>query len=440
MTEERVKTIVLGAGLSGLGASLASGFPVYEATDQPGGVCHSYYLDEGHVRRNPDVGDVCQCFRFEPAGGHWLFGVSAASRKKLEGFCPLKEYARRAAVFFPQSGALVPYPLQDCLRYFEDTLRDRILHEVCSERSGIPQPSGSFKDWLLANFGRTLCDLFFFPFNEQYTCGLYADIAPQDLYKSVVDKERMRRGAFEDSPSHGYNSVFLYPSGGLDRLVRAMSATCDIHFDHRVVRIDTSGRKVYFENGAVRSYDKIISTIPLHTMSQLCGIDCGQIQDPSTAVLVVNIGAMKGINCPPYHWVYLPSSKSGIHRVGFYSHVDRSFLPQRYRGDDRVVSLYAEKSFPSDFLLSAEVKAETCVAIVEELKEWDFIGTPLVIDSTYTNPAYTWSRPGSSWAPTAIRELGSRGIHQIGRYGAWRFQGMMESFEEGLSAGQTMAQ
>ena len=104
------------------------------------------------------------------------------------------------------------------------------------------------------------------------------------------------------------------------------------------------------------------------------------------------------------------------------------------------MSLYAEKSFPSDFLLSAEVKAETCGAIVEELKEWDFIGTPLVIDSTYTNPAYTWSRPGSSWAPTAIRERGSRGIHQIGRYGAWRFQGMMESFEEGLSAGQTMAQ
>jgi len=438
--KEGTTTIILGAGLSGLGAALASGLPVYEATDRPGGVCHSYYLDEDHMRRDPYVGEVSQCFRFEPAGGHWLFGVSEVSRKKIEGFCPLREYARKAAVFFHQTGTLVPYPLQDCLRYFEDAVRNRILQEVCSDELRSPQRSPSFKDWLLANFGPTLCELFFFPFNERYTCGLYADIAPQDLYKSVVDKQRIRRGAFEDASNHGYNSVFLYPSGGLDKLVRAMSATCDIHFDHRVVRIDTSLRKVYFENGAIRSYDKIISTIPLHTMIELCGIDCGQTQDPSTAVLVVNMGAMRGANCPPYHWVYLPSSKSGIHRVGFYSHVDRSFVPQRYREDDRVVSLYAEKSLRGDFPLSAEVKAETCTAIVDELKEWGFIGTPLVIDSTYTDPAYTWSRPESTWAPTAMRELGHRGIHQIGRYGAWRFQGMMESFEEGLSAGQTMAQ
>jgi hypothetical protein len=43
--------------------------------------------------------------------------------------------------------------------------------------------------------------------------------------------------------------------------------------------------------------------------------------------------------------VYVPSAKSGIHRVGFYSDGDRFFLPARYRDRDDIISVYAERSF-----------------------------------------------------------------------------------------------
>ena len=63
----------------------------------------------------------------------------------------------------------------------------------------------------------------------------------------------------------------------------------------------------------------------------------------------------------------------------------------------------------------------------------DLIGqAAIVVDSTFTDPAYTWSRPGSTWAQRAIQQLHQVGIRQIGRYGAWQFQGMVESFEQGL--------
>jgi protoporphyrinogen oxidase len=428
-------TIILGAGMSGLGAALSSGAPAYEATNRPGGVCYSYYVDQGGRRRDPSsTAGAGECFRFEPAGGHWLFGVSAASLQRLERYGQFRQYHRKAAVFFPHDGTFVPYPLQDNLRSFAPGLRDRVLAEIRDERPPTMTTSPSFKDWLLDAFGPTLCELFFFPFHERYTAGLYTEIAPQDLYKTAVQRDRVVRGAFGPTEDSGYNQIFYYPDGGLDRLVRAMSAACDIRVDHRVISIDTRSRVAHFENGAVAAYDGIISTIPLDRALRLCGITCLAPPNPATAVLVVNVGAMRGRRCPPWHWLYLPVSRSGMHRVGFYSHVDRAFLPSRFQARDDVVSIYAERSFPAGSPPGAAALAAAATAMVEELADWGFIAETMAVDWTYTDPAYTWARPGSRWVDEAVHRLGQQGVRSIGRYGAWRFQGMMESFEQGVAA------
>ena len=153
-------------------------------------------------------------------------------------------------------------------------------------------------------------------------------------------------------------------------------------------------------------------------------------------MLVINIAGVKGRNCPSHHWVYLPSSRSGMHRVGFYSHVDGSFLPTRYRSCSDIVSIYAERSFASGAAPSAEEQVSISRAVVDELKDWEFIQQAIVVDPTFTDPAYTWSRLGSTWAQQAIQRLHQVGIRQIGRYGAWRFQGMVELFEEGFTSGR----
>ena len=435
---QQAKTIILGAGMSGLGAALASHLPAYEATCRPGGVCYSYYVDFDGVLRDPRHQDVSGCFRFEPAGGHWMFGMSPDSLARMEKFAAFRKYNRQAAVYFSQNGLLVPFPLQDNLRYLDKPLRDRIVAEICFDRPVNNSESCSLKDWLLYNFGPTLCDLFFFPFNQRYSAGLYTDIAPQDTHKSLFDRRRVLQGASENTDDRGYNSVFYYPGAGLDYVIRQISAECTIHFDFAVSGIDTRDRNVFFSNGTRMSYDKIISTIPLNHMARLCGIDVGSQADPATAVLVVNIGAVKGTSdFSPYQWIYLPSSSSGMHRFGFYNHVDSSFLPMNYRNRADIVSIYAERSFSSASPLRMEERSSASSAIVAELRDWGVISEPIVVSSTFTDPAYTWSRRGSTWAQHAIRCLAEAGISQIGRYGGWRFQGMLESFEQGLSAGRS---
>jgi protoporphyrinogen oxidase len=434
--ERAAGTIILGAGMTGLGAASSSGLPVYEAAARPGGVCHSYYVSENRERLDPRVEDASECFRVEPAGGHWLFGASQVSLERLARFCRFRKHTRKAGAFFAREGLLVPYPVQENLRYLPPEQRRRILAEIDASAASAGAGAPSFKEWLLEQFGPSLCEAFFFPFNERYTCGLLSEIAPQDPYKSAMDRERALRGAVGPIPTAGYNDVFHYPDGGLDGLVREIAASCTIHLDHRAVGIDTRRRVVEFTNGARTPYEGIISTIPLDRMLRLCGIRCAERPDPATAVLVLNVGATRGARCPSDHWVYIPTSTSGLHRVGIYSNVDRTFLPARHRDREDVVSLYAERSFPACAPPRPEEVDRAAHAIVSELKEWAFIEHAIVVDATFTDPAYTWSWRGSRWAQEAVSRLAERGIRQIGRYGAWRFQGMVASFEEGLSAGR----
>ena len=57
----KISKFILGAGMTGLAAGLASGLPVYEAADTPGGICSSYYIrpnDQQKYHIAPDDGEA----------------------------------------------------------------------------------------------------------------------------------------------------------------------------------------------------------------------------------------------------------------------------------------------------------------------------------------------------------------------------------------------
>jgi hypothetical protein len=149
--------------------------------------------------------------------------------------------------------------------------------------------------------------------------------------------------------------------------------------------------------------------------------------------LVLNIGARKGKNCPDAHWVYLPKSKSGFFRVGFYSNVTKSFLPANLRNSNNFVSIYVEKSYPGGKIPTVSDQEKYSKMVVKELQELGFIEYPQVLDRSWVEVAYTWSWPNNKWREKAIEQLKVRNILQIGRYGSWKFQGIADSIRDGLS-------
>ena len=383
------RTLILGGGFTGLATGLVNGAPVYEACDVPGGLGASYEMDG---------------YRFEKAGGHWCFGGTPEVIGFLKGMATCKQYERKASVFFPDSGKFYPYPLQ-AHPEFKETMELETGGEY-----GLDVVT--MKDALRKQFGITACEKFFFPFNDLYTAGLYDKVAPQDAYKSPVQGK-------------GYNVSFLYPTEGLGTLARRMAAKCQMHLGKRVQWIDVHEKMVRFNDDTCQGYDKLISTLPLNRVMEMTGLHMAADKpDPHVGVWVSNIGAVRGPNCPDDHWVYVPHSNTGFHRIGFYSNIDSMFAPSNDR-----VAIYVEKAFAGDCGIP-EWKST-----VDELQSWGWIKDYDVIDPTRVDVAYTYRWPGSTWREDSLALLAKHDIVSTGRYGKWSFQGIMESIKDGFDAG-----
>jgi len=428
---EKEQVIILGAGMTGLAAGYANSFPVYEAEAHPGGICSSYYVKPRSTVRLVDAPVDEEAYRFEIGGGHWIFGGDEETIDFIKSLVPVKTYRRSAAVFFCRKGEFVPYPIQNHLRFLGSERAKQIIKEIKSSSSEVPR---TMSEWLEKNFGSTLTRLFFGPFHEMYTAGLFRCIAPQDAYKSPVDLNTVIQGATQDTPPAGYNADFLYPQQGLNTLSRKMARGAIVHYSKRVVKIDTAGQKVYFSDNTSQQYDRIISTLPLNKMMELAALEVEGKPDPYSSVLELNIGARRGSACPDQHWLYIPDSASGFFRVGFYSNVDSSFLPAQSRPENKSVGIYVERAYPGGAMPGEEEINSYQEAVVKELQSWGWIREVEVIDRTWIDVAYTWSWPGNPWKENALKALREQGIIQVGRYARWEFHGLAVSIRDGRSA------
>ena len=425
--------IVLGAGMTGLAAGMVSGLPVYESANVPGGICSSYYLRPNTTAPLYDAPEDGEGYRFEIGGGHWIFGGDPAVLHFIESIVSVKSYRRKSAVYFSKEDLYVPYPIQNHLAYLGKDIAKKAINEIINSPKRIPI---TMEEWLEISFGKTLMKKFFAPFHELYTSGLWTEIAPQDAYKSPVDLSLAVKGVLKKKPPEvGYNVTYLYPREGLNILSQRIAKRCEIYYNKTVERISIRKKEVEFSDGSVQGYKNLISTLPLNKVIEMSGIDIGLEPDAYTSVLVLNIGAKKGSKCPQEHWLYIPDSKSGFHRVGFYSNVDLSFLPKSSRSEKDRVSIYVEKAFRNGEKPTDKEIKKYSRSVIRELKNWKFIEEEETVHPTWIEVAYTWKKPDSIWKKVAMNELEKRGVYQIGRYGRWIFQGIAESIKDGFFAG-----
>ena len=392
-----MNTIILGGGFSGLAAGIATDGTVYEASEHPGGLGHEYEVDG---------------YRFSVGGGHWCFGGDPLVTAFIKSLCDIKRYKRKSSVYFPDKDVFIPYPIQAHLKEFSKLELAAELAEMDMNDPGNHErvKGNTMRDDLLRQFGDTLCELFFFPFNELYTAGLYDKVAPQDRYKSPVKGQ-------------GYNETFIYPTEGLGVLARRMAARCNIRFGKRAKWIDVKEKMVHFEDDTCQGYDRLISTLPLNQTARMAKISRDR-SDPYVSVSVLNLGAVRGPKCPNDHWVYVPQSESGFHRVGFYSNVDKLFLGGN--SPDRV-SLYVERA-----LLDTAFSVGADIDIIKELQDWGWIKDVEASHTTFVDVAYTYRWLGSTWREDSLELLKKHDIHSIGRYGNWKFCGIVQSMREGF--------
>ena len=217
--------VIIGAGLAGLAAgySLArSGVPyvILEKGPRPGGLC-----------RTESIGG----YTFDYTG-HLLHLKEGESRDLLLSLIGdrMSEHDRKASIYVEDT--FVPYPVQAHFGALSPATARACMEELkaLSMSTVLFQPvsgqpvSGemSFDNWAVAQFGRTLAELFMIPYNQKLYCHPLDEMETSWTSWSIPRPtvEEIERIASGEEPSFGYNASFYYPDqGGIELLPMALA-------------------------------------------------------------------------------------------------------------------------------------------------------------------------------------------------------------------------
>ena len=409
-----MKTVIIGAGMSGLATAAALGrdadLVVLDRDAEIGGYCKT-------VKRDGFVWDY---------SGHFFHFKHADIEKFLVDRMPgqnIRKVAKRSFISF--GGKQIDFPFQKNIHQlpqqdFIDCLYDLYFARAPGQP---PQPETNFKEMLYARFGRSIAEKFLIPYNEK----LYAT----DL--GTLDRDAMGRffphadltdivRNMKQADNATYNATFTYPEGGAIEYVRAIASEVDaakLHLGEAVERIDLDAKRVHTSKGRSFAFDALVSSAPFPALLKLCGLPVEDGAFSWNQVLVFNLGFdSKGPR--DSHWTYFPDRSLPFYRVGFY---DNIFDTDR-------MSLYVEVGARHGVPLDVPALRD---AVLAGLKREGIITTQKLVaeHSVLMDPAYVHITQRSLATVAKLKaELAAKGVHSIGRYGGWTYCSIEDNIVE----------
>lgn len=289
----------------------------------------------------------------------------------------------------------------------------------------------NFQEWLINQYGKGICEHFMEPYNYKVwayntsTLGYYwvkeriAEVNLKELVKTIIYKD------VDDS--WGPNGFFTYPKqGGIGNIWSTLSNQLpqdNVHYNKQVSRIDTSSKKVYFEDGSLSSYDVLISTIPiveLVSFAQFNNLVSTAKMLKYSSVHVIGLGIKGDL---PAHlkdksWLYFPGQETPCYRVTILSNYSKHNVP-----DGNYYSLLCEVSESTDKPVNSN---EIVTQVVEGCKNTRLINDGgEIVSHWYHKASYGYPTPTvdrNDILQTIQPSLMEKQIYARGRFGAWCYE------------------
>jgi protoporphyrinogen oxidase len=417
---EKVKTLVIGAGITGLATAAAlaergdDDYLVLEGDSAIGGYCKT-------IKKEGFVWDYSgHFFHFKhPEIEQWL-------RERMPGQ-RVRKVEKKS--FIDYRGRFIDFPFQKNIHQlpqqeFIDCLYDLFFRETESRGDG-GDGGDSFEAMLYSRFGRSIAEKFLIPYNEKlYACdlGTLDKDAMGRFFPHANLNDIVRNMKVADNAT--YNATFTYPEGGAIEYVKALASAVRpdaIALGEPLVGLDLE-RKVAKTPKRSIAFERVVSSAPFNRLLPLANFPHDESVFSWNKVLVFNLGFDKK-GKKDVHWVYYPDREIVFYRVGFYDNIFEA---------DRL-SLYVEIGFPKDAPVDVD---GTRQRVLSDLAKAGVIDDHRLVaeHSVVMDPAYVHITQRSMAEHARISaELRERGVYSAGRYGGWTYCSIEDNIVEARS-------
>lgn len=446
--------IIIGAGPCGLGAAWRlnelghQNWSLYEKSGHPGGLSASF--------------QDSQEFWWD-IGGHVLFSHYTYFDSVMDSVMDKDKewlYHDRSAWVWMEN-RFIPYPIQNNIHRLPKDVFSECLHGLIDIQQANGVSSSTLKhfgEWIDASFGKGLASHFLRPYNykvwaypvEELSHNWVGERVAKVDIKRIIDNHIFDR----DDIGWGPNSRFRFPkfrgTGAIWEKVAKNLPQDKIHLNAELSRVNLDDKTVVFKDGTIKSYDILISTIPVTELGAISHFQATSTSDKNlfsritdeinsdlkySSTHVVGL-ALKGN--PPENltdkcWIYFPENNNPFYRVTVFS----NYSPNNVPDIKTSWSLMCEVS-------ESQVKQVNHSKIIEDVIQ-GALNTRLITDRSQID--HTWHKCVEKGYPTPsikrnsalfpmLAKFQEYGILSRGRFGAWRYEvgNMDHSFMQGVEA------
>lgn len=420
---EHVHNVILGAGISGLGASYAlhkkgESSVVFEKDDSYGGLCGNFTING---------------FRFDRFV-HFAFSNDEKVNKIFNASSP-DIYRHAPQAYNLYKGIWIKHPVQNNLYPLPDEEKSIIIRDFINRESPDSAKIDNYEDWLRVQFGNYFAENFPMRYTRKYWMKeareLRTEWVGQRVYQPSVD-EVIRGSKTNETPVTYYAKEMRYPKyGGYKAFLKILADNAEFRFNKNVKIINTKERIISFTDNSVVSYDNIFASIPLPEMVNIVLDVPDTVKNAAekldwTCGFHVSIG-LRSQNIPPYLWWYIYDEDNLAARVHSPSMKSPDNAPEGYS------SLQMEVYCKKDEYFEREIVNKTVGKIIElgliNEKEICFVhlGFEKYANVIFTQPIYESRK--------IVRDyLDSVGIKTIGRFGEWDYLWSDQSLLNGMNS------
>ncbi len=339
------------------------------------------------------------------------------------------------------------FPLQMNLRGLNPSATVRCVTDFLRASVRPRETPANFEEALLATFGKSMCEVFLFPYNQKVWKRPLNSMAPTGLWTiTKPDLRPVLRGALIAKPGFApYNAEGWYPRPRLEARVRGMevlsqalsSKVRDLRLGHTVLSVDLEKRIVTAaspDGSRAFKYERLCSTIPLPRLLELCKGVPSSLLERSTQLLynrVLSVFVSVRGTRPPRtgHWNYYSDPSLVFTRVVFMHEFDPEMAPRD--GWGLLVEVTERAEAPSVDHDSLKLRVAADLRRAELIPQ----GTEIIDIAIHTiDPAYVVFTSETQRTVLAATEfLREHCVDVVGRFGRWEYSSMAQVIQQGYS-------